>query len=197
MVTLERTGERCIPELWACDERDLSAHLARYVFALRYCTDLNVLDCSCGTGYGSMILSWVASSVVGLDISMRTIRYAQQKYGNDKTSFRYGNAMDMPLSDNSFDIVVSLETIEHLKYPEAFLRECGRVLKDHGHLLVSAPENSGSSWHVRDYTSEELTAVVQRYFVIQQCWTQGPRTEIVESSQPLWEHPTWLVLAHK
>jgi len=48
-------------------------------------------------------------------------------------------AEDIPVRSNYFDMVVMTEVIEHLDNPETVLRECFRVLRDNGRLIISAP----------------------------------------------------------
>ena len=44
--------------------------------------------------------------------------------------------------NNSFDYVTRLATIEHLEYPEEILRECSRILKNDGLLIITTPKNT-------------------------------------------------------
>src|SRR5262249_40162848 len=46
----------------------------------------------------------------------------------------------IPLQDGSVDLVVSLETIEHVPSPDQFLDECVRVLAPRGRLVISTPD---------------------------------------------------------
>src|SRR5260370_283810 len=72
---VEFTGERVIPDQV---EPDLwSEHLARYAFAQRYAAGKHVLDCGCGTGYGTFELGQAAAEVTGLDLSCDAIEYAR------------------------------------------------------------------------------------------------------------------------
>ena len=66
-----------------------------------------------------------AASVIGIDISPEICQHAQYKYGLDA---RPGDAQAIPLQDQSIDLIVSFETIEHVDDPAAFLAECARVL---------------------------------------------------------------------
>jgi len=45
----------------------------------------------------------------------------------------------LPFADASFDILVSMEGIEHFENQTGFLRECGRVLKPGGKLILTTP----------------------------------------------------------
>ncbi|RMF90669.1 MAG: class I SAM-dependent methyltransferase, partial [Nitrospinota bacterium] len=45
----------------------------------------------------------------------------------------------LPFADSAFDYVASVEGIEHLENPAAFLRECSRVLRPQGKLLLTTP----------------------------------------------------------
>jgi ubiquinone/menaquinone biosynthesis C-methylase UbiE len=51
--------------------------------------------------------------------------------------FLLGDARSLPFSDNSFDGIVAMEIIEHLEDDVSFLRECLRVLKHGGTLLLT------------------------------------------------------------
>lgn len=45
----------------------------------------------------------------------------------------------LPFRDGAFDAIVSMEGIEHFEDQTSFLRECGRVLKPSGHLILTTP----------------------------------------------------------
>lgn len=153
------TGERAVPEHMRGD-RNLQAHLARYVWAMYpYCQNKIVLDVASGAGYGSDLLSYAAAQVHGLDISPEAVDYATARYPH--VHFRVGDATSLPYDPWSFDTVVSFETIEHIRKPHKLVQEAYRVLRTNGLFIVSAPENSGSPWHVREYTADELLAECQ------------------------------------
>ena len=202
MSTLELTGERVIPELFAYDSRDLACHLARYVWALEFCVRKRVLDCSAGSGYGTMILSWVADFVLGVDIAPDAVAYAREHYSTPRNRFVIGDAMNLiPLISNmggewDFDVVVSFETIEHLAHPGLFIQAVWDTLEPGGLFIASAPENSGSSFHIRDFTRRELlfTLTANRTWQNIRYFCQGPRLEIIENGEPTWLHPTHVFL---
>ena len=158
---MEWTGERIIPEIMQRDPRDLQAHISRYLFSLQFCHNKTVLDAPCGTGYGTAMLSWVAEMVFGIDSDGPTIDYAQATYSTKRTNYRQGQAERLRSFDNdSFDTVVCFEGIEHIVDTASVINEFARVLKPDGVLLISAPEKSGSKFHVKDYTALELHALL-------------------------------------
>jgi len=70
--------------------------------------------------------------VVGGDISPETVAYSQKYYRRDNLTFEVMDVRDIPYPDQSFDVVVSFETIEHIVEGEQFLREVVRLLDDDG-----------------------------------------------------------------
>ncbi|MGD9265032.1 MAG: class I SAM-dependent methyltransferase, partial [Lysobacterales bacterium] len=134
---LHFTGERFMPGL--AGEIGYE-HWHRYVVARRFCEAKTVLDVACGEGYGSHMLAAVANHVTGVDISEDAVAHATGQYGGrENLEFIQGDCEKLPLPDNSVDVAVSLETIEHLEAQEAFVGELRRVLKPGGLLVMSSP----------------------------------------------------------
>jgi len=91
-------------------------HLARYRWAARWATGQRVLDVACGTGYGSHILHKAgAKQVVGLDIHRPALDFALHRYPGPH--YVQADAMSLPIQNGVFDVVVSIETLEHLSDP--------------------------------------------------------------------------------
>src|SRR5262249_40995134 len=71
----------------------------------------------------------------------------------------------------SFDAVLSMETIEHVDDEGRFVAELHRVLAPGGVLVLSTPQNSQGHipityMHEREYSLEQITALVGRHFTI-------------------------------
>jgi ubiquinone/menaquinone biosynthesis C-methylase UbiE len=171
-LLVEFTGERVVPDqvnpdLW-------SEHLARYAFAARYAVDRRVLDCGCGTGYGSAELAQEAADVTGIDISEEAIEYAQLNYGRPNTRYVAGSCLDLAFPAASFDLVVAFEVIEHLSDFRRFLEECARVLTPDGLFIVSTPnkcyyaesraESGPNPFHQHEFEADEFRAELSRVF---------------------------------
>ncbi len=132
--------ERIVP---GTDEFKLyyADHIKRYMFTIPYIEDKNVLDIACGVGYGSYYMaSNGAKKVLGGDISKETIEYAKANYKlNDNLKFIVADALNLASLDEKFDVVVSMETFEHLTDQRKFLEEVTSVLNDDGVFIVSTP----------------------------------------------------------
>ncbi len=102
-----------------------------------------VLDAGCGIG-GSGI--WLAKNrgakVVGLNIVQKQIeegrKIARKKGLSDLVTFEEGDYQQMPFPDQSFDVVWSLESLEHASDPDEFIKEAFRMLKPGGRLIIVA-----------------------------------------------------------
>jgi lipopolysaccharide biosynthesis protein/ubiquinone/menaquinone biosynthesis C-methylase UbiE len=126
---LEFTGERIHAE-----------RRHRYLFALKFCEGLDVLDVAAGEGYGASLLATVARTVIGVDIAQDAVDHANRNYGNDRLSYRQGAATALPVDDQAVDVIVSFETLEHLTEHDRFLGEIRRVLRPGGVLIMSSPD---------------------------------------------------------
>jgi SAM-dependent methyltransferase len=125
-----------------------------------------VLDAACGEGYGTALLAGAgADPAVGVEIDGQVVEHARRRYGLD---FRMADVLDLPFHDGSFDLVVSFETIEHVRDPDAALDELGRVMAPGGLLLLSTPNKHQylveNEFHEREFTHEELVALLRARF---------------------------------
>jgi len=93
-----------------------------------------VLDAGAGTGRLSVRLADAGADVTALDLSNEMLSILQSKNSDIKTI--EGDLEDMPLEDESFDMIFSSLALVHLKKIEPFLDECYRVLKNDGKLIL-------------------------------------------------------------
>jgi ubiquinone/menaquinone biosynthesis C-methylase UbiE len=101
-----------------------------------------VLEVGCGAGelagqlFGPLDRdAGPAPDYVGIDLSAEQVAEARATY--PRFSFQVASVDELPFPDASFDLLVACEVLEHLKDPDAGMRELDRVCS--GHLLLSVP----------------------------------------------------------
>lgn len=166
---IDYTGERFIPEV---EGTIYLEHYHRYNAIRSIVQNKEVLDIACGEGYGSQLISQVATRVIGVDISDEAVRHAEGKYERPNLSFKQGSASKIPLEAGSVDVVVSFETIEHHDLHEEMMLEIKRVLKPNGVLIMSSPDkinynktlSEPNKYHVKELDFSEFESLVNKHF---------------------------------
>lgn len=146
-----------------------SEHLVRYQFAAKFVKYKKVLDIACGSGYGSAILAESgASEVVGMDKSAAAVKAAAESQSLKNLIYKEGDATDIPVPDKEFDVVVSLETVEHLSNQEKYAQELARVAKDDALVFISTPNKqvfgNQNPFHVKELTKSEFENLLKSAF---------------------------------
>jgi 2-polyprenyl-3-methyl-5-hydroxy-6-metoxy-1,4-benzoquinol methylase len=193
IIVLERlpvdTVER-YPASWLLQERDLhmdmtreagsrsDAHLVRYAWACQYIRRGDrVLDIACGMGYGSYLVrrNTAASVVIGADNSPSSIGYAKACFRWPRLGFgRLDAERLVNVKPDKFDVVLSFETLEHLREPEAFLRDVEKLLRPSGRIVISVPNDwsdetgrDPNPYHFHVYTLDKLERQLVRHFAVE------------------------------
>lgn len=100
-----------------------------------------IVDLGCGSGTMCAYLQkkYPNSEVFGVDAFDIPLEQARQKH--DKIKFLKCNLEEenFPFEDNSVDLIISHEVIEHLRDLENYLKESYRVLKEDGIILLKSP----------------------------------------------------------
>lgn len=116
------------------------------------------LDVGCGTGAMLQILGQ-SYQAHGLDVSQEALDYCRSR-GLDAVTL--GSAESLPYAENSFDLVVTLDTLEHVEDHVAAAREIARVLRPGAVVVVNVPAfrwlwgpHDVALHHHRRYTSRE------------------------------------------
>jgi 2-polyprenyl-3-methyl-5-hydroxy-6-metoxy-1,4-benzoquinol methylase len=125
-------------------------------------------DIGCGTGSFCRAVSARFSRIVGVD----AVRYAGFP---DDVDFRAADLdrAPLPLDDESADVVVAIETIEHLENPRAFCRELTRVARRRGWVVITTPNQLSA-------LSLLTLAVKQRFAAFQDSAYPAHRTALLE-----------------
>lgn len=139
-------------------------------FALEYAYYLlgdasgkTVLDYGCGAGVNSVLIARHGGEVIGVDISPDLLEFAEKRmkvHKHDKYEFKVGSAHDLPLKDESVDIVFGMAILHHLDLSLAS-KEVFRVLKKDGRAIFLEPvRNSKLMWFIRNlipYQSPDIS----------------------------------------
>ena len=163
---LTLTGERTIPGL-DVENYWFRRHEVVYQQLAPRCAGREVLEAGCGEGYGADLISRIARRVIALDYDETTVAHVRARY--PRVEVMHGNLAELPLADASVDVVVNFQVIEHLWDQTQFVRECARVLRPSGLLMVSTPNRITFSpgrdtpinpFHTRELNADELTRLL-------------------------------------
>ncbi|GAH97962.1 unnamed protein product [marine sediment metagenome] len=170
-IQIERLTKKYFLPKWVWLE-----HSARFNFGCKFVKNKIVLDCACGSGIGSVMFAKAgAKKVWAFDIKNGGADW-QISPEIKNLVFSVADAQKLPLPNNSVDLIISFETIEHIKNVENYLLESVRVLKSDGIFICSTPNrtitNPGKSiidkpynkFHVREYSEEEFINLFKNYF---------------------------------
>jgi SAM-dependent methyltransferase len=164
--SLPLTGERTVPGI-AEENYWFRRHEAAYLALRPYCRDAVVLEAGCGEGYGADLIARDARLVLGLDYDALTAAHVARAYPAVRAA--RGNLAALPLGESTVDVVANLQVIEHLWDQPGFLRECFRVLRPGGRLLVTTPNRITFSpgrdtplnpFHTRELSPAEMGALL-------------------------------------
>ena len=139
--------------------------LKAYYVAIDF-LDSDLLEVGCGEGRGIELLKHMTNSYTAVDKIADVVNGLSKKYAD--VNFIRANIPPLPFEDNTFDMVISFQVIEHIQNDELFLKEIHRVLRPGGKALISTPNSkmtlSRNPWHIREYTAAELTALCKKHF---------------------------------
>lgn len=133
--------------------------------------NLKILDVGCGYGFLPFFADkhWI---IYGIDVDEERIRRARN-FKHKNAVFMKGDAENLK-SDKKFDVIITLDVIEHLNHPEKYLKLVSKTLKKDGIFIVSNP-NRHSFWtlmfdnrfirlekHQQYWSSEEFVKMAKK-----------------------------------
>ena len=167
---LPLTGERTAPGIPE-ENYWFQRHVIAYEWTSRRVAGLRVLDAGCGEGYGTDMLAGTASEVVGVDLETGVVHRATARYPS--ATFQPADLTSLPYPDASFDAVVSLQVIEHVRSPLDYCAEVARVLRPGGEFLCAtpnrltfSPEGIRNPFHLVEFSPVELRGLLSRHFAV-------------------------------
>ena len=167
---LALTGERTLPDVPE-ENYFYRRHLVVYEWIRARVGGLRVVDMACGEGYGSAVLARTAAAVVGVDANPEAHEHASARYTREGLSFRRDLVETF---SEPCDVIVFLQTIEHVANPDVVLEHFKRLVGPDGLVVLSTPnvltlapegaEKSENPWHLKEYRVEEFRALCEAHF---------------------------------
>lgn len=119
-------------------ERIIS-HIKLIETFLKQTTTSSIIVADLGCGKGIYFRYYVRRGffVIGIDIDKKTLYRVKSQYKD--VSLIIADAQNIPLRESSVNMIVIAELLEHLNSPESCLKECHRILKEKGAILISVP----------------------------------------------------------
>ena len=98
-----------------------------------------VLDVGCGRGGAVHVLThfFAPASVTGLDLSPAAIAFCRRAHRDPRVQFELGDAEQLPFANDSFDVVINIESSHTYPNIQSFYNEVLRVLVPGGHFLYT------------------------------------------------------------
>ena len=131
------------PEKYRPDGR-LAGRLVRMASAVRCYTRPggHILDLGCGTGELARFLATAGLRVTGADISAKMLGRAKAEDQHDAAEWVPLDPgwLALPFESRTFDAVVASSVLEYVDEPGSVLRECARVLRPSGALVLTVPD---------------------------------------------------------
>lgn len=161
-----------LQKLWHTSKIRLAKNLLRNI------KFKNCLDIGCASGFmlSEIAKTYPNAEYIGVDVYDKAIEYAVKTYPHIK--FKVSSAEKLPFKDNSFDLILFYETIEHVEHPQECLKDIRRVLKKNGTLILTMDSGSwlfrivwffwentrGSIWkdaHLHPFHHRELERLIK------------------------------------
>ncbi len=108
---------------------------------------LKILDVGCGAGFLVRRLATQGHSVHGLDYSLGSLNVSKRVEDSaGRARYIRGDALRLPFANGVFDVVCSMDFLEHVEDPAAAIREVGRVLRPGGLFFFHTFNRNPLAW---------------------------------------------------
>ncbi|OAQ25353.1 ubiquinone biosynthesis O-methyltransferase [Linnemannia elongata AG-77] len=131
---------------------------------------LSILDVGCGGGLLAEALARLGAKVTGLDASIENIQMARIHAKKDpllngvsapgSLEYRHQTAEQLLEQGQQFDVVCSMEVIEHVENPAGFLKVLGQLVKPEGDLILSTISRTPLSYFLTIFAAEHVMRMV-------------------------------------
>lgn len=126
-----------------------------------------VIDVGCGDGYFLNLLAKKLKKydkgkcLTGLDYAESGLISLKNRLSKIKT--KCADVTSIPFKDDSFDTVLLMETLEHIKEWKKAINECLRILKKNGYLIITVPNAKYDKWngHTNFWTDKQFVGILR------------------------------------
>lgn len=182
------------------DIKHLNFVLSRYKFASKMAENkpaFNLLELGCSFGLGAKFFSQLKNfnRFVGVDFDKQAIDWANETFATDRISFLYDNFLGKDyralLSDNitsnGYDVIVSIDVIEHIENEGKFLETLRTNISDDGIAIIGTPNITMNAYasagskvgHVNLFDQKRLHSVLSKVF--QNVFIFGMTDEVIHT----------------
>ncbi|HOA68052.1 MAG TPA: class I SAM-dependent methyltransferase [Methanosarcina thermophila] len=149
-----------------------------------------IIDIGCGEGFIINCLDF--SDITGVDISKSALKLARDK--NRNFNLCAGSVYELSFKNDSFDLAIATEVLEHLEEPERAIQEIRRVSRNY--CVFSVPNEpyfrimnflrgknltrfGNDIEHVQNWSSKEFVELLRKYFKILEVRKPFPWTMVL------------------
>ena len=99
----------------------------------------DILEVGCGRGGGLSYINrtFAPNSAIGIDLNKKAIKFCNKKYSDERVKFLQANAQKLCFQDNTFDVIINIESVHRYAQIGLFVDEVYRVLKPGGFFLFA------------------------------------------------------------
>lgn len=168
---------------------------------LRLMPPMVIADLGAGDGSFSLLLAQNAQKVIAVDSSAKMIEFAReqaQRHQVKNIDYRLGDMEELPIDDESVDLVFFSQSLHHALHPQHAIAEAARILKPTGRIAIldlakhrfeEAREMYADEW--LGFSEAELDAMLHK------SGFANPKTSIVYKEDKAPYFQTLLAVAHK
>lgn len=158
--------------------KECSLHLLDYasLFRLKIIQEFvanvkgkTILDLGCGNGSISLLMWYLGAKVHSVDITKQALNSTRNLNKINKNTAPFnprlcmGDATELPLKTEAFDIVFCIETLEHIQDDKSAIKEIERVTKRGGTVILAVPYSSKVS-RIQNYRCYSFKTIKERLF---------------------------------
>ncbi len=135
----------------------IQRHVERYALLRQFAKGV-VCDAACGCGYGSYLLSTNpdVQFAIGVDLNSDIINFASKEYESEKVKFYQADISEW-VSSKKIDMLISVETIEHIPDKHTLAQFCDRNSIDHVILTYPSKKTTHyNPYHLYDFKLQDV-----------------------------------------